>query len=138
MMKINFGIAFGVFGAIAAAGNADTGKQAVSFSRDVQPIFSARCTMCHHESDHMGELVLSPSLAYDQLVNVPAVGAPKFSRVTAKKPQTSYLMMKLDGTHAKVGGKGWLMPPPTNPFIRLGSSDREIIRRWIAQGAQNN
>ncbi|MEZ5656622.1 MAG: hypothetical protein R3E04_12215 [Sphingobium sp.] len=138
MMKIVIGAAFGAFAALAAAVNADTGRRDVSFARDVQPIFSARCTMCHHESDHMGELVLSPSLAYEQLVDAPAVGAPDFSRVIAKRPEASYLMMKLDGTHAKVGGKGWIMPPPTNPFIRLGSSDRETIRLWITQGALNN
>ncbi|KRB85540.1 hypothetical protein ASE00_01725 [Sphingomonas sp. Root710] len=94
--------------------------------------------MCHHEADYMGGLSLSPTLSYDQLVNAPSVGAPKFSRVTAKKPEASYLMMKLDGTHAKVGGKGWPMPPPTNPFIRLSSADRETIRRWIVQGARKN
>lgn len=138
MMKKILGIACSALAMLAAAGNADAGKQSVSFSRDVQPIFSTRCTMCHHESDHMGELVLSPSLAYDQLVNAPAVGAPSLNRITPKKPQISYLMMKLDGTHAKVGGKGWVMPPPSNPFIHLSSSDRETIRRWIAQGARNN
>jgi hypothetical protein len=138
MTKLIFGVAGSMLAAFLAVESAYSEEQAISFSRDVQPIFSARCTMCHHESDYMGGLSLSPSLSYDQLVNAPAVGAPKFNRVAAGKPEASYLVMKLEGPHAKVGGKGWLMPPPTNPFIRLGSSDRETIRRWIAQGARRN
>jgi hypothetical protein len=142
MNRIAIGLALAMGAAVLATAveaNSVAQKQGeVSFSRDVQPLLSERCTMCHRVDDHMGELVLEPGYAYQQLVNAPSIEAVGMARIAAGKPSASYLMHKLDGTHVEAGGFGWTMPPPTNPTLHSSPAHRELIRRWIAQGANNN
>lgn len=122
---------------VTASHSATTG-QGVSFARDVQPIFAARCAMCHHAQDHMGELVLQEPMAYDQIVGVPATELPRMMRVAPGRPDRSYLMLKLKNKHVEAGGVGWNMPPPSNPLIQLSKKDQGVIETWISAGAPNN
>jgi hypothetical protein len=61
--------------------------------------------------------------------------------VTAGDPAQSYLMHKLDGdlcmfeAQCENGACGDSMPPNGPP---LGPSFRDVVRRWVAQGAADN
>jgi hypothetical protein len=105
--------------AVAVAGCA--GAERISFSRDVQPVLTAKCASCHPVS--YPHLDLRPGRAYEQLVRVPAATNLAFHRVLPGRPELSYLL-----TH------------PPDPILRglLSADERETIRRWIAEGAPRN
>jgi hypothetical protein len=94
------------------------GRERVSFARGVQPILSAKCVTCHPVS--YPHLDLRPGRAYRQLVRVPAATNLAFQRVLPGRPELSYLLIH-----------------PPDPLLRdlLTAEERELIRRWIAEGA---
>jgi hypothetical protein len=97
------------------------GPRAVSFARDVQPIFDRSCASCHPMS--YPYLDLRQGHAWSQLVGVPAATDPAFARVLPGRPELSYLI-----THP---------PDPSNAML-LTAGDRELITRWIRAGAPDN
>jgi hypothetical protein len=78
---------------------------------------------------------LSAGLAYQNIVNVPASERPGMMRVLPFKPDSSYLVHKIQGTQATVGGSGGRMPLGGTP---LSAEQITLIRAWIAAGAKNN
>jgi hypothetical protein len=131
---------------------------AVSFKADVLPIFRTSCGLsasCHgNESGPGGQHYLGPknsdpepttaqiAMIFEQSVGkMPDLDAG-MNLITPSDPEHSFLMYKLDGiTCAKLAcaaGKkcGSLMPEgSTEP---MPAAKRDIIRRWIAQGAKND
>src|SRR5712664_3848620 len=49
----------------------ESNDRCVSFCRDIQPIFNARCTNCHNPNTTRGGLDLSAGNSYANLVNRP-------------------------------------------------------------------
>ncbi len=97
--------------------------------------------LCHGGTAGMFQM-LDPASTYAALVNAPAAGmTPGMTgmacqdaglvRVVPGAPEESLLMMKLDGTH----GCGDAMPPVGG---LLTEEERELVRDWIMQGAQDN
>ena len=91
----------------------------VSYSRDIERVFSARCLGCHAGTYEPN--MIPPS--YGSLVNY----QPQL--VIATQGQNSLLIQLLDGR--------------TQPFMPPGSeklTQNQIngIKRWIDEGAQNN
>jgi hypothetical protein len=109
----------------------------LSFSGRVQPIFSANCALagCHAGTSPAQGMNLSAGLAYDNIVNVPANERPGMMRVRPLQPDSSYLVHKIQGTQASVGGSGGRMPLGGAP---LSDQQISLIRAWIAAGARNN
>lgn len=103
-----------------------------SFSGEVQPLFTARCSFsgCHDAGSASGELVLSAGQAYSQLVNVPSALEPDRVRVLPGDPQNSYLVMKLENRQSV----GEAMPLGDD----LDSTEIQIIRNWIENGVKDN
>ncbi len=93
----------------------------VSFDRQVQPIFDAKCVACHPTS--YPYLDLRRGRSYRQLVRVTSPLAPAFERVLPGRPQLSYLL-----THP---------PEPSNRRL-LSPAERQLIARWISEGAEDN
>jgi len=137
-------------GALACAGNGTgldanghpigTGDQcqdSVCFERDIQPIFTANCALsgCHAGTSPQQGQNLSDGLAYQSIVNVPANERAGLMRVLPSQPDSSYLVHKVQGTQASVGGSGGQMPLGGTP---LSQSQIDLIRAWIAAGAKNN
>jgi hypothetical protein len=93
----------------------------VSFAGQVQPVFDGKCTACHPVS--YPYLDLRPGRSYGELVHVSAATAPAFERVLPGRPELSYLLTN-----------------PPDPSLRdlLTPAERELIARWIREGAQNN
>ena len=71
--------------------------------------------------------------AYAALVGRASLEKPSLLRVAPGDPDNSYLVHKLEGGPNIVGER---MPRGGGPFLTSGQM--LVIRRWIAQGAQNN
>lgn len=102
---------------VAPDGNAS----GVSFSKDVQPIFDAKCAVCHPTS--YDYLDLRRDHSYDELVRVSSALQPAFERVLPGRPELSYLL-----TH---------VPDPSRENL-LSDDDRKVIESWIREGAKDN
>lgn len=124
--------------AIASVGFSQSAEPTVSFSEDIVPMFVASCTSCHTgEAARTGSsnLNLSPEYAYGDLIRVMSNHVPEMARVMPGDPDNSYLVHKLQGTQSEVGGRGQQMPRGQDPWT---AEQIELVRTWIAEGAQNN
>ena len=68
-------------------------------------------------------------------MNVASTELPTMDRIEPGDPDNSYLVHKIQGTQASVGGTGERMPLG-RPALTQEQID--IIRAWIADGAMNN
>lgn len=105
---------------------------APSYERDVQPIFKHECVKCHDAKEHKGKLDLSGGTAYQNLVKVPSREEEGVLRVKPGDPEGSYLWQKL--MHETKEGSG--MPKGIFFARKLDAKDLDLIRAWIASGAQ--
>jgi hypothetical protein len=105
----------------------------VSFASDVLPIFTANCAVsgCHDASTAEQGMVLTADSAYLKIVGVPSMEVPALQRVHPGDADSSYLVMKLEGTAAEGDRMPLDEPPLTDALIQR-------IRTWIDEGALNN
>ena len=102
-------------------------EQPVSFNRDVRPILSDRCFNCHGPDEHDREAELrldradGPDGAYRTLDGSQAIKPGSLT--------DSAVWYRLTTEDDDV------MPPPDSSIEPLTASEKEIIRRWIEQGA---
>lgn len=125
---------------------------ATSFKTDVLPILVLSCafTSCHGEPNGTNNgisLGVKPPATSDTakvhaaMVNVKAKELVTMSFVTPGDPAHSYLMRKIDGDNCtldKMCTDGTCQATMPQAGDLLPVEKRDIIRRWIAQGAQNN
>ncbi|HEY5146173.1 MAG TPA: hypothetical protein VII82_05375, partial [Polyangiaceae bacterium] len=113
----------------------------VSFSLNIQPIFSDDCGVvgCHVPGSPAGNLILAQGFAYAQIVNVTAGEKATLSYVTPGDPTHSYLAAKINyaGLFAAVGAVGSMMPAPSTGST-LSTAELNTIANWITQGAVSN
>jgi hypothetical protein len=139
---------------------ADLTTPSVSFAADIVPIFQPSCAIagstCHGTTDvattqmrpYLGNFDggTDASAVVQGLVGVTSNEDPTMVTVVAGDPGNSYLMHKLDGDQCTLASAcassktqytdcGLQMPYSSPP---LDEPTRDIIRRWIAQGAKNN
>ncbi len=93
----------------------------VSFQQDVRPILEQRCEVCHGAEAEQGGLSLGN---FDGLLK----GGKSGPAVVAGEPEQSLLLRQISGTPPK-------MPMAGTP---LSEEQVELIRRWIAQGANDD
>lgn len=77
-------------------------------------------------------MILEEDEAWDNLVDRSSAQFPLYDLVAPGNPQGSYLVYKLAGTHAEVGGMEQQMPRRQDP---LSDEVQDRIVLWIAQGA---
>ncbi len=122
----------------------DLSTPPVGFRSGVVPVFQQSCvfSVCHGGS--AGKLTLSlsdPSAAHKALVGVASSEHKTMPRVTAGDPGKSFLMHKMDGDACTLQAEcidpecADVMPKDTEP---LEVKDRDVVRRWIAQGAKDD
>jgi hypothetical protein len=92
-------------------------------------ILTPSCEQCHTGATAPAGLRLDAANSYTLLVGVPSREQPGILRVRAGDPDNSYLIQKLEG-RAAVGER---MPAGLPP---LPQSEIDVIRAWIAAGAQ--
>ncbi|RMG61909.1 MAG: hypothetical protein D6715_12790, partial [Calditrichaeota bacterium] len=104
------------------------------FSTIQESVFNLNCALsgCHLGSSAPFGLDLSAGKAYNNLVNVPSGELPQLLRVAPGKPDSSYLVWKIEG---RAGIQGQRMPRGRDP---LPPEAIALIRRWIDAGAPNN
>jgi len=105
----------------------------VSFSSQVQPIFTQNCALsgCHSGPQPQDGLNLGAGSSYSQIVNVPCVDVPGYLIIKPFKPDSSFLYLKIMGSPVA----GIRMPYQRAP---LDSDLIATIRNWINQGSPNN
>lgn len=122
------------YGAICAsllltAASSAFADDAVSFKRDVEPILNKHCVQCHMEGTELGNFSLYP----DPRGNMIKMQSTQcgLNLVEPGRPDQSYMLIKMLGAQASVGGKGLRMPWEYD----LSKAEIEVVRRWIRQGA---
>ncbi|MCI0452839.1 MAG: cytochrome c [Candidatus Latescibacteria bacterium] len=104
---------------------------AISFARDVQPIFNARCVVCHGAVNPLpAGLDLRAGNSYAHLVGRTSTGYAPNLRVSPGDTLASVIYGKITGTNF-----GEQMPPG---FFLIPPSERDRIVAWILAGAPNN
>jgi len=124
----------------------DTTTPSVSFANDVMPVFGQSCAFstCHGSSTGPANGVFlgkDPARVYTAIVGVRGDELQTMPFVTAGDPRQSYLMRKIDGSQCALDtqctGSSCQGSMPKNESL-LDVPTRDIVRRWIAQGAKNN
>jgi hypothetical protein len=107
-----------------------------SFTNDIQPIFTKRCSIggCHSLASARGQLVLVAGHAYDSLVNKPSSLVPGRVRVVPGDASTSWLVTMIeDDDAARLNNAR--MPLGGQPLTR---NQITTIVNWIESGAPRN
>jgi hypothetical protein len=108
----------------------------ISFSADVQPIFTEHCALsgCHAGPSPKEELDQTAGQSFSHLVNVASHQCAQFKRVEPGSPGASYVIFKLLGA-PQLCFSGDRMPEDAPP---LPDAVRITIQTWIAEGAPDN
>ncbi len=99
-------------------------------------IFSTTCasSRCHDSNDPEADLDLTTGNSFAELVNVASIDLTDLLLVKPSDPDSSYLIWKIEGNP---GIEGDRMPRGDNA-VPLTSTQTNIIRQWISDGALNN
>jgi hypothetical protein len=101
----------------------------VSFNRDIRPILSDRCFHCHGPDSHerKGDLRLDLPEAADG----PYRTHDGSTAITPGSLETSEVWKRLATADPEL-----VMPPPDSHKPALDDSQKDLIKRWILQGAE--
>jgi len=100
------------------------GEEPLEFNRDIRPILSDNCVFCHGPDEQERKA----GLRLDTLEGARAdLGG--YAAIVPGKPDESELTARIHDTDPDS-----MMPPPDSSR-RLSAEDREILKRWIEQGA---
>jgi len=102
----------------------------VSFTTDIQSIFTSRCIQCH-DQNHQTGLDLREGNSYNLLVNISSTNYAPNLRIEPSSLENSVLWHKIIGD----GVYGQQMPPIGEP---LSNFEIEKIESWIELGALDN
>lgn len=100
----------------------------VDYNFDVRPILSSKCFLCHgpDPGDRKAGIRLDQAAA----THAPLAGQPGKSLFAPGSPENSYAFERItaeDASHRM---------PPVDSERDLSDREKEIIRRWITQGAR--
>lgn len=112
-----------VFGLTAPLLAADGG---LSFNRDIRPILSDKCIGCHGPDAGHRKAGLRLDLPEGALA--PLRESRGFA-IVAGKPEASAALQRIDSKDAAE-----VMPPPTS-HKTVSAAERELLARWIREGA---
>ncbi len=113
--RLNFRFSSVLFALISAA-SASFGADSVPFSRDVRPILSDKCFKCHGPDAESREAGLRLDLREDAAVVLDIEDSELLRRITTAD---------LDE-----------LMPPADSKLSLSDREKQILRDWIAAGAQ--
>jgi hypothetical protein len=100
--------------------------ETVDFSKDVRPILSNRCFKCHGPDEGTREGGLRLDLRES------ALGAGESGKIAIVpgRPDESELIQRLSHPDPDQ------IMPPASAKMEMPETEREVLRRWIAQGAE--
>ncbi len=114
-----------VFAGLTILASSSRAEDVVDFNRDIRPIFSEHCFQCHGPDQNTREA----DLRLDQETGLFAKrdGDPL---ITPGQPEKSELVSRVFSTDPDVK-----MPPPKSGG-KLSERQKELIQRWVKQGAK--
>ncbi len=104
---------------------ASDGRPPISFDRDVKPILAAKCFACHGPDAERREA----GLRLDLRESATAVSESGSRAIVPGDAKSSELWRRIVTDDPDLR-----MPPPDDPQ-KLDASQREVLRRWIDEGA---
>ncbi|SRR4030067_647444 len=121
-----------LYGCGGGGGNsAPTGPTSnVSLASSIQPIFTSYCVSCHQTDGQSSFLPLTSGVSYGNLVDKPSTYSPGGTLVIPSNSASSVLYKRISGPSA-----GAQMPKLLTP---LSTTDQNLIKTWIDEGAKNN
>ena len=102
----------------------------VQFNRDVRPVMANTCFKCHGPDIKANKADLRLDLPENATRERKDKTGRKYTPVVPGNPEASEVWRRVSSQDPSVA-----MPPPDSLHL-LSTRDQEIIRRWIAQGAQ--
>lgn len=115
-----------VWAAFPLAATVPAGAQDVSYSRDIQRILVKNCFACHGPDESTRE----GGVAFHSADLARREGDSGGVAVVPGKPEESQLWVRINSTD-----EGERMPPPEHGPA-LSDGERDLIRRWLAAGAE--
>ena len=117
-------------GAIVYAGDqpARTQKPTIDFNRDVRPILAKRCWPCH--GTDQAQLQKTGNMRLDTFAGA-TEDRGGYKAIEPKHPEKSALMERISEKN-----DARRMPPKESGIDPLKPDEQEIIRQWIAEGAE--
>jgi hypothetical protein len=112
-----------------SSGSGSTGPFTADFESIQENVFTPICSPCHSGANAPHGLMLDAAHSYTDLVGVASVEVPTFERVKPGDPNSSYVILKLEGSTLISGGQ---MPLGETP---LSQSVIDVIAQWITNGA---
>lgn len=97
---------------------------AVSYHKQIRPIFQANCQGCHQPAKKGGEYVMT---VFAELLKGGESGE---AAITAGQPEKSSLLAQIEPKNGEAA-----MPKGKPP---LSDADRGLIKKWIAEGAKDD
>ena len=115
-----------VFGALLLVIPPADGADKVVFDRDVRPLLAEKCFACHGPDvkDAKGDLRLDRR---DSVVRKDGSGA-----IVPGKPEESELIRRI------LSSDGDERMPPPDSHKELSAAEKEILRRWVAEGGRGS
>ena len=106
---------------------AQDSKAELQFGSDILPILAQNCIACHNAKEAEGGLDLESHAALMK-------GGDSGDSIAVGNPEDSYLLHRVTGEEEPI------MPPEDNAVgaKTLNSSEIELLKTWIAQGAKNS
>jgi len=105
---------------------------AVSYAKDVEPLFVAACGDCHGAENPKKGLDLSQGHGRADLLDRQSQEVRELALLKAGDPAASYLWHKL--AHTNTEGRG--MPRTIFSAKKLPQEQLDLIERWIKEGAK--
>ncbi|MDB6150861.1 MAG: Planctomycete cytochrome [Chthoniobacter sp.] len=108
------------------AGSSSSAADRVSFNRDVRPILSDKCFHCHGPDEKKRDSGLRLDVRAEAVKERDGIHA-----IVPGEPAASDLIVRITSTD-----RDEMMPPPKAKLGALTPAEAEIIKRWIAEGAE--
>ncbi|HPP28991.1 MAG TPA: PSD1 and planctomycete cytochrome C domain-containing protein [Phycisphaerae bacterium] len=128
-------VAFAVWTAISASAaiagtdsDRPIGTQPIRYGRDIRPILSDRCFACHGQDPATRAAELRLDTTDGATARKPPYG---LAAIVPGQPQQSLLWRRITSDNPD-----FQMPPPDSNMKPLSEQERDLIRRWIEQGAE--
>jgi hypothetical protein len=118
-------VALGVSRATEPAAARETSPEPIRFGRDVRPILSDRCFLCHGPDRAKRQAGLRLDLRDEAIARRDGRAA-----IVPGDPEASEIVRRMVATDPDV-----LMPPPDSGKHALSPHELETVRNWIAAGA---
>ncbi len=125
LITVSVGLLFTAGVAAGDAAKKDAAPEAVSYYRQVRPIFQQHCQGCHQPAKAQGDFVMT---SYADLLKAREKEGPG---IVAGQPDKSSVVAMLTAK----GDKPPAMPKGKDPLL---PRDVDLIKKWIAQGAKDD